>query len=143
AYEVEVMATTASPYVSLRSLTGRSLRRVRVIPGRSRIAGQAGLEWAGDTARPGQQPATRAGAASAPAPESSSSPSTDAHYDDTFGPMPPAQESVPPHATGPAPHEGSPPASTPVTPSSGARAVAQSLSNGTRDAAGAMSGELT
>ena len=44
---VAVMPTEASPYVSLRALTGRSLRRVRLLPGRMRPF-QGGLDWAGD-----------------------------------------------------------------------------------------------
>ncbi len=81
-FEVDVMPTSASPYVSLHALTGRSLRRLRVIPGQKSGATGA-LEWAGDAAPPGQQPAQRA---AAPIPNADASPA--GHYDDGFGPMP-------------------------------------------------------
>ncbi len=106
-FEVDVMPTSASPYVSLHALTGRSLRRLRVIPGQKSGATGA-LEWAGDAAPPGQQPAQRA---AAPTPNADASPA--GHYDDGFGPMPakspdsaPVADAVPerrPATTAPAP----------------------------------------
>src|SRR5262245_39766134 len=38
AFTVDLMPTDASPYVSMRSLSGRSLRRVRVLPEQTRTA---------------------------------------------------------------------------------------------------------
>jgi hypothetical protein len=59
--EVTVLPTESSPFISLRGLTGRSLRRIRVLPSRQRAAvgygnGNAAFEWAGDAAMPGMEP---------------------------------------------------------------------------------------
>lgn len=91
-FEIDLMPTVDSPYVSLRALTGRSLRRLRVIPGRSRGSGNGALEWAGDAVQPGQKPAERGHGA----PTLITAPSA-THYDDGFGPMP--KENRPSSAT--------------------------------------------
>jgi len=103
---VAVMPTEASPYVSLRALTGRSLRRVRLLPGRMRPF-QGGLDWAGDVEQPGQRPAA---AVPAPAPAAEPEP-----YDDGFGPMPPAA------GTAPAPNQAPAAAAPPAAQSLGVR----------------------
>jgi N-acetyl-anhydromuramyl-L-alanine amidase AmpD len=96
AMKVAVTPTEASPYISIKGLSGRSMARVRVIPNRQqRAAGygrnsQAQLEWAGDTAAPGMTPVANGGAA-APAANGKTnggSPLAPAPYDDGFGPMP-------------------------------------------------------
>ena len=137
-FTIDQMPTADSPYVSLRALTGRSLRRLRVIPGRSRGPGNGALDWAGDAARPGQQPAERSTVAPAPTPAPSP-----AHYDDGFGPLPTG-------ATPPAPTtsggkvNGAVPAPIPASQSlAPASAVAKSMTNGgSRTAASAMTGEV-
>jgi N-acetyl-anhydromuramyl-L-alanine amidase AmpD len=102
-FHVEVMPGEGSPYISLKGLTPRSLRRVRLLPSRQQRAagyggnGVAGLEWAGDVVAPGMQPAgkstapapadrqTPAAVSPAPAPN----PAADDHvYNDGFGPLP-------------------------------------------------------
>lgn len=99
--EVSVSPHEDSPYVSIRALTGRSLRRVRMLPSRQERAagyggdGQKALEWAGDEAQPGTQPAKPTNGDAAPAANGGGSgvPSTSADpaaYDDGFGPMPDA-----------------------------------------------------
>ncbi len=105
AMQVAVRPTDASPYVSLKGLTGRSMHRVRVLPNRQQRAagynnnGQASLEWAGDDATPGMEPARSNGGASA-APDTvpktngngsgtaRAAPSEAVPYDDGFGPLP-------------------------------------------------------
>ncbi|MGE0853687.1 MAG: papain-like cysteine protease family protein [Hyphomicrobiaceae bacterium] len=91
---VAVMPTEASPYVSLRGLTGRSLRRVRVLPGRARVF-RDGIDWAGDVEQPGQR-------STSAAPLPSPAPAEPEPYDDGFGPMPPASEGAPVAAHTPA-----------------------------------------
>ncbi len=101
--ELSALPTEASPYVSLKGLTGRSLRRVRVLPSRQQVAagygGRTGreLEWAGDMVVPGTQaviggpttPATAKpngnGSAAAGAPKARA---TAFDYDDGYGPLP-------------------------------------------------------
>ena len=66
AMKVAVMPTQASPYISIKGLSGRGMARVRVIPNRQQRAtgygrnSQAQLEWAGDTATPGMNPVAKA-----------------------------------------------------------------------------------
>lgn len=101
---VAVTPTSASPYVSLKGLTGRSMQRVRVLPNRQQRASgyanvaQEALEWAGDDATPGMEPVRtnggaqttngtngnggKSGGVATKAPEQ-------VPYDDGFGPMPP------------------------------------------------------
>jgi uncharacterized protein YycO len=95
--EVVTMPGSGSPYISLTSLTGRSLQRVRVLPSRQRAAATYGktngseLEWAGDAAAPGTQPAAPPAAKGAPAKAGNGSASAAAvHYDDGYGPLPPS-----------------------------------------------------
>jgi uncharacterized protein YycO len=126
--EVAVLPTDNSPFISLRGLTGRTLRRIRVLPSRQRAAagygnGTAAFEWAGDAPTPGLQPmpagrpngaasrttngsappapgpTTAPAAAAAPAAKASELASDMISYDDGFGPLP-----APPHpAAKPAP----------------------------------------
>jgi len=99
---VEVLPTEASPYISLKGLTGRSLKRVRLLPSRQQraagygIDGQSALEWAGDTATPGQETLTK-GTIPIPAPSDgivtggkTVQNGGDHDYDDGFGPLPPS-----------------------------------------------------
>ena len=104
--EVAVLPDANSPYVSLAGLTGRSLRRVRMLPTRQqRAAGYGsngdGLQWAGDVAAPGTEKADlKSDAAPALAPGSNgkgTGPALD--YDDGFGPLPaPNGKTAPPPA---------------------------------------------
>jgi N-acetyl-anhydromuramyl-L-alanine amidase AmpD len=107
--QVAAMPAEGSPYVQLRGLTGRSLRRVRVAPSRHGgygTNGKVSLDWAGDAAVPGAVPANGNGGQATAQPPA-------ADYDDGFGPMPApstapaangnggaanATESVPPQA---------------------------------------------
>jgi V8-like Glu-specific endopeptidase/cell wall-associated NlpC family hydrolase len=100
--EVVVMPGEGTPYVSLRGLTGRSLKRVRLLPSRQQKAagygsnGKSALEWAGDTATPGMEEVTKPNgmtAGGSPAPTQgnggpASPPAKVVEYDDGFGPMP-------------------------------------------------------
>jgi N-acetyl-anhydromuramyl-L-alanine amidase AmpD len=57
---ISALPTDGSPYISLRGFTGRSLRRIRVLPDRQRAAAGYGndnkaLEWAGDIAAPAME----------------------------------------------------------------------------------------
>ncbi len=106
----------ASPYISLKGLTGRSMQRVRVLPSRQQRAagykgdGQAALEWAGDVATPGMEPARPNGAA-APSSPNVASPTKGAGpaahepvpYDDGFGPLPAKPAAAPAPAAAPPP----------------------------------------
>jgi hypothetical protein len=108
--QVAVKPTDDSPYISLRELTERSMRRVRILPNRQQRTagygnnGQAALEWAGDVPTPGMEPVRSNGGAGSPAPKDAAkpngaTPATPEHapYDDGFGPMPP-QRATPPAA---------------------------------------------
>lgn len=114
---VVVMPTEGSPYISLKGLTGRSLKRVRVLPRYQRggsygVDDKASLEWAGDAATPGQK-AIGNGNGAAPtkngtngANGSKSSSSTEAvksappaDYDDGFGPLPDKEKPATPVQT--------------------------------------------
>jgi len=76
------------------------------------VDGQSALEWAGDSAQPGQQPVPAVsippGQPSAPPPSGSS----DHDYDDGFGPMPPPTTTVTPSPV-PARSNGEPKLTTP------------------------------
>ena len=127
-FTTDVMPSANSPYVSIKSLTGRSLRRLRVIPGRGR-PGTGGplLEWAGDAAQPGQQPAATPanGAAPAAAPAAP-------HYDDGFGPLPPA--AAPPAAAAtPTSTAPAAPAAPPATSQGLGRAPSRAMTIGIED----------
>ncbi|PCE24674.1 N-acetylmuramoyl-L-alanine amidase [Burkholderia ubonensis] len=101
--------TDGSPYISLKGLSERALRRVRILPNRQQIAAGYGvpspkeLEWAGDVAQPDVAPVAVKGngaaAPSAPAPAAggSAAPANGvahaaalADYDDGYGPLPAA-----------------------------------------------------
>jgi V8-like Glu-specific endopeptidase/N-acetyl-anhydromuramyl-L-alanine amidase AmpD len=132
AFDVDAMPTDKSPYVSLRALTGRSLRRIRVIPGRPRGPANGELEWAGDGALPGQEPAAGSNGAAAPK-NGAQAPQQPVHYDDGFGPMPAAKPATMPPApparsngaisAAPAPTAAAPAAATPRTQSMSVRAL--------------------
>ncbi len=69
--EIVKVPTPGSPYINLQGLSGRSLRRVRMVPSRQRMmssyqtSGGSEMEWAGDAAAPGSQPiGSRAGSRS-------------------------------------------------------------------------------
>ena len=96
--QLSSLPSEASPYINLRGLSGRSLRRVGLLPSRQRAASAYGggneLEWAGDMLMPGTQAAGPSpaetngksnGAAAAPATEAAAF-----EYRDGFGEMPPA-----------------------------------------------------
>ncbi len=99
-WTVDVLPTTASPYISLSALTDRSLRRIRMFPPRRPMSGYGGntsrpgatLDWAGDIAAPGTMPAINMPVANVPTtgPTPSAVP-----YDDGFGPLPPVVPSDP------------------------------------------------
>ena len=122
AMKVAVTPTEASPYISIKGLSGRSLARVRVIPNRQQRAagygknGQAQLEWAGDTATPGMAP-VEAGTNGATAPvkngkaNGSDQPAAPVPYDDGFGPLPAAKA---PTNAAPAPAPAAAPAPAPT-----------------------------
>jgi N-acetyl-anhydromuramyl-L-alanine amidase AmpD len=113
-WTVDLLPSEASPFVSLKGLTDRALKRVRMFPSRrtSRRYGATapapGLEWAGDRAQPGMAPAggpaatngapaaAPASGAPAPAPAPANVP-----YDDGFGPLPPLAPSGPAEASAP------------------------------------------
>jgi hypothetical protein len=106
--ELAVIPSEGSPYINLRGLSSRSMRRIQVMPSRQRAASSYGngkgseLDWAGDMAMPGTQPAS-AGSASTMAPGNGHSPAPAAApaaapesgkamallYNDGFGPFPP------------------------------------------------------
>ena len=139
-FDVEVTPTPASPYVSLSALSGRSLRRIRVIPGRPRGPAKGDLDWAGDSAQPGQQPvAAKPGAA----PANATAPVASPHYDDGFGPMPPeTKPGSPPAADGKSATPNPPTA--PKQPASAApNAHASGLAYRDAPAARAMGNEVT
>lgn len=101
--QVAVMPTEGSPYVSLKGLTGRGLKRVRVLPRNGRRGASYGsnetaaLEWAGDIATPGVKPigngtsgqvSPSSNGNGKPSPsEQAKSPEKALDYDDGFGPM--------------------------------------------------------
>jgi N-acetyl-anhydromuramyl-L-alanine amidase AmpD len=99
--EISLSPSEASAYIDLRGLTGRSLKRVRVLPSRqSANAGYgngvgAELDWGGDLITPGTQPA----GASAPVPQQGGAKGNDGtgaggaqaaslNYSDGFGELP-------------------------------------------------------
>jgi len=108
---VDVLPTAGSPYISLRGLTGRSLKRVRLLPSRQNMASGgynsnngAALVWAGDQTVPGMEPVpsgNRQSTASAPTTNGgnanhngATSVVGDGDYDDGFGPLESADTSV-------------------------------------------------
>jgi len=112
AFVVDMMPTAASPYVSLRGLTGRSIRRMRVLPTRMRADAPGTLEWAGDAAQPGQAPAQRA--ATAPANDKAQPAAEPVPYDDGFGDWKDHDRAPAPAQANPsAPSAAAPPAAPP------------------------------
>jgi hypothetical protein len=111
--QVDALPREGSPYISLRSFTGRTLRRNFR---KSRQVTTTRLDWAGDAPRPGSEsappaaasaPAAGAAPAAAPAPSKRNggngagqpapiSTPRSGEYDDGFGPMPaiPARETA-------------------------------------------------
>lgn len=114
--EVDFLPTEASPYVSLHALTGRSLRRVRTLSPRARVAAPV-LEWAGDAAQPGMTPAGTApsGASPGTAPAAGGAPAA-APYDDGFGPLPKPSDPPAPDGDGAVPGTDPGLGSTPPAP---------------------------
>ena len=99
---VDVMPGPQSPYVSLRGLSDRALRRVRVFPAapRSRVPAPGSVtEWTGDRVPAAPAP-DAAPAATAPA---NTAPPQPLPYDDGFGPLPPLETAQPPAAATPPP----------------------------------------
>ena len=86
---VDALPREGSPYVSLRGFTGRTLRRSY---GSGRAITPPVLDWSGDSARPGAEPAGGVlspqvnGAPASAAPSNGTAPIP---YDDGFGPIPP------------------------------------------------------
>ena len=113
--EVVTMPGAGSPYINVGGLTGRSLQRVRVLPSRQRAAASYGksngseMDWAGDAAAPGTQPAAPP-STNGSAQKSKSAPATAApvRYDDGYGPIP-----APPVAEAPKPQAQQPQAQNP------------------------------
>jgi hypothetical protein len=113
--EFSSMPAEGSPYISIKSLSGRSLKRVGMLPSRQRAAASYGngnggeMEWAGDVATPGTQvvnapalPGPTAPAngnsngtagASTVAPGTGQAAALD--YHDGFGPLPPTPSPTP------------------------------------------------
>jgi N-acetyl-anhydromuramyl-L-alanine amidase AmpD/V8-like Glu-specific endopeptidase len=136
ATHVDVLPGEGSPYISLKNLTGRSMKRVRVLPSRQQRAagyggnGQKALEWAGDGAVPGMEQAPNSAAATPTTPaagrggngKAADAPSTaPIPYDDGF--MPP----LPPR-----PSDQASPSTVPATPAApAASAAAQSYARRT------------
>ena len=100
--EITPLPSEGSAYINLKGLSGRSLRRVRVLPSRQRLAAGYGngagteLEWAGDAAMPGTQPVSNAAPApangkpnGATAPAQPNPQAAALAYNDGFGPLPP------------------------------------------------------
>jgi V8-like Glu-specific endopeptidase len=90
--EVNTMPGSASPYINISRLTGRSLQRVRLLPNRQRAASNYGktgseMDWAGDAMTPGTEPVTPPAAKNGAAKDGSSA-AAPVHYDDGYGPLP-------------------------------------------------------
>ena len=116
ALQVVATPTKDSPYISISGLSGRSLRRVRLFPARTRqsarsgngygVGGEQSLVWAGDTVRPGMErartaPEQESGAQKSHAPNGQADASQNGgreggyesfDYDDGFGPLPPSYD---------------------------------------------------
>jgi V8-like Glu-specific endopeptidase len=102
--DIQFLPTEASPWVSLRGLTGRGGRRATIGPIRTRGnrggnayggAAPETLEWAGDAPRPGAEPVHSPSADTTPATSMPAEtkpkiivPAAGLDYDDGFGPMP-------------------------------------------------------
>ena len=120
--EIGPLPSAASPYIDLTGLSGRSLRRVRLLPSRQRIeagygtGGGAELEWAGDAASPGLQPVATEKPNGKPAsgnlaPGNTAIPANPsaaaakaaalADYTDGFGPLPPVSPATNPTTAAP------------------------------------------
>ena len=93
--EIVKVPTPGSPYINLQGLSGRSLRRVRVVPSRQRMmssyhtSGGSEMEWAGDAAAPGSQPLPPTPAILLKPIDPAAAAHTAAfNYNDGFGPIP-------------------------------------------------------
>ncbi len=90
--EISTLPSEGSAYVNLSGLTGRSLKRVRVLPTRQGAgdgySGGSDMNWGGDVSMPGSQPIAdaRTNGGSNGNPASASTPVVD--YKDGFGPLP-------------------------------------------------------
>jgi N-acetyl-anhydromuramyl-L-alanine amidase AmpD len=102
---VDVMPGPQSPYVSLRGLSDRALRRVRLFPAapRSRMPMPGSVtEWAGDRVAAAPAPAA-APAVNPPANGANGAARDPMPYDDGFGPLPPLEPAPTSGAPAPAP----------------------------------------
>ena len=121
-WQIDVMPSEASPYISLRGLSDRALRRVRMFPAapRSRMGAAPALtRWAGDAVPPPAPVAT----APQPAP-SAAAPAAPVPYNDGFGPLPPLP-SAPAASASPAPANPAP-ESPPAQPAPTAQGLGDS-----------------
>jgi hypothetical protein len=93
--QVDAAPREGSPYVSLTGFTGRTLRR-SFAP--ARVGSPPLLEWTGDAAQPGSEPARTAqpAAANGSRPASQQQPAASVDYNDGFGELPelPAREAA-------------------------------------------------
>jgi hypothetical protein len=92
--QVDAVPREGSPYVSLSGFTGRTLRR-SFAP--ARAGASPLLEWTGDAAQPGTEPARVAQPVPASAnPPGQAQPAAPVHYNDGFGDLPelPAREAA-------------------------------------------------
>jgi Papain-like cysteine protease AvrRpt2 len=92
---VDALPREGSPYVSLRGFTGRTLRRSY---GSGRAITPPVLDWSGDSARPGTEPA---GGTAVAAPSPVLNGAAPVPYDDGFGPIPAIPVASAPAATEP------------------------------------------
>lgn len=100
--EISTLPAEGSPYVNLSGLTGRSLKRVRVLPTRQDASNSYGsgsdLEWGGDVSLPGSQPVAEHRTNGGSNGNAASATSNPVNYTDGFGPMPAPSTSTPPTA---------------------------------------------
>lgn len=82
--QVDALPREGSPFVSLRGLTGRTLRRPSL--DRRRPSNPPLFDWAGDAAKPGSEPSATPAQSAAPA--APADPSAALAYDDGFGKLP-------------------------------------------------------
>ena len=115
-WRVDVMPSDATPFVSLKNLSDRALRRVRMFPSAVRGRERPALtQWAGDLVPAVAAAPASSGAAPAVS-EPARTPVAPGPYNDGFGPLPPLRSEAPAAAT-PAPA-----ASAPIAPNTAAAA---------------------
>ena len=126
-WRVDVTPSESSAYVSLRGLTDRALRRVRMFPAQARTRNgpaPALLTWTGDTlaaAAPAAAPQPPAAAGAAP---STPPPAVAVPYNDGFGPLPPLHSAAATPAAPTPPVPGPAAAASPATGQAMATAMA-------------------